>query len=426
MMSLCDMIRRGTQGMVGDTVNTADSGVSQLESGRTVTNVSLCDRVKEEVMQGGDKVSMLTGPTNHVRGVSHATSTAEQRRGASQGLAMSLCEKIKIGESTGSTSTTVAARLAEVTPVAVKVEGATGGTLCTVLGVKRPAIKLEPGTVPNDYQKRRCVSEEIASSADEGSSSDSLDPDQEAEVSSLLRESAPDGTLSQDDSHWRTWVAACNRVGVSPWRIKRRTSPRTRRKEKRKMAYVLWMIHKHQAPRSKKDKAAKPSSAYQVYLGARRVHTREGYTMVEGDCVVQAMKTMNKRFIKKYGYASMVTKRKEPLKRHMIEEFMALKEGTNLGCVKVKKTSRGYKSWRCMQAAAANSGFRKDEVTTKNQEAGLTQVQYTRASLVFVGADGTNNPDPDEKFLRAFDESCGVLLNYKPRPSKLKADQNGA
>ena len=68
-------------------------------------------------------------------------------------------------------------------------------------------------------------------------------------------------------------------------------------------------------PRSKKDPAAKPSSSYQVYLGAKRVHKRKGYDMQDGELVVLTMKAITKRFIKKYGFAPLVKKRKEPFTR---------------------------------------------------------------------------------------------------------------
>ena len=46
----------------------------------------------------------------------------------------------------------------------------------------------------------------------------------------------------------------------------------------------------------------------------------------------------------------------------------------------------GYHGGVCRQAAAAQTGFRRDEVATRVKADGLTPVQYTRESLhVFQG-----------------------------------------
>lgn len=253
------------------------------------------------------------------------------------------------------------------------------------------------------------------------SASSSLDCEQEAKLAELLRDSAPDSTLTQDNSHVRTWTAACKIVGMHPWRLKSLRSSKQRRKEMRKLAYATWVVHLNMKPRCKKDVAAKPDSAYQVYLGMRREHERRGYQMADGKFVLMAMKSMNKRFIKKWGYQALITKRKEPLTRRMIEGFLSIKEGTRLGCVKVDAKSRGYKSWRCLNATSAQTGLRKDEVSCKTKKEGLSKVQFTRESLVFA-IHGEDYPDPDARLLNLMDDTCGVKL--KPRPSK--ADQKGA
>ena len=274
------------------------------------------------------------------------------------------------------------------------------------------------------FRKRRRIQAE--SSEDSGVSSDSesgLDAhaQQLAVVDALMQDSAPDGTLTQDNSHWKTWSSACRKVGISPLRVKKRRTATQKRAERKKLAYVLWTLYNDMKPRSKADPAAKPSSAYQVFLGAKRVHERQGYTLMDGEMVPKVMKALTKQYIKKFGYRALVKKRKEPLTNSMIQKFMMMPEGTQLGCVTVRKSSRGYMSWRCLNATAANTGFRKDEIATKSMQVGLTKVQLTRASLVFV-KHGKYDADPAPEWLMDFDDTCGVLL--KPRPSK--ADQDGA
>ena len=100
-------------------------------------------------------------------------------------------------------------------------------------------------------------------------------------------------------------------------------------------------------------------------MGVCRIHERCGYHMVDSHMMVMMVKAMNKRFVKKHGYQSLMKKRKELLTRHMIERFLSLPEGTKLGCVTVSGKSKGYKSWRCLNAMAAQTGLRKDEVASK-------------------------------------------------------------
>ena len=48
----------------------------------------------------------------------------------------------------------------------------------------------------------------------DGSCSSQLDAEQENLLAELLEDSAPDSTLGQDKSHWRTWVDACAEAGI--------------------------------------------------------------------------------------------------------------------------------------------------------------------------------------------------------------------
>ena len=82
-----------------------------------------------------------------------------------------------------------------------------------------------------------------------GSCSSQLRADQENLLSEILEDSAPDSKLGQDRSHWKIWVAACAEVGISPIRSKPLRSTSQRRKEMRKLAYVVWVVHKNMLPR---------------------------------------------------------------------------------------------------------------------------------------------------------------------------------
>ena len=259
-------------------------------------------------------------------------------------------------------------------------------------------------------------------SSDDDSSG--LDSEQDRVVNELLKDAAPDGTIRQDKSHWKSWCRACDEAKVSPWRIKELKTEKQRRKERRTMAYVTWLINRNMKPRTKADRWAKPSSSYQVYLGAKRVHKRQGYAMVNGELVVLAMKAITKKFIKKHGFKPLVKKRREPFTRSMIKGFMRRdwKVGTKLGPVKVSPKSKGYQSWRCLNAAAAQAGFRKDEVSAKTKKGGFTKTQFARSMLCFcIYGEYFADPTPEQLRSMIGSTSCSVLLT--PHPSK--ADQTG-
>ena len=144
------------------------------------------------------------------------------------------------------------------------------------------------------HSKRHRAQSDSDSDSD-GSCSSQLGAEQETLLSELLEDSAPDSTLGQDRSHWKTWVAACAEAGISPTVTRSKTlrSTSQRRKEMRKLAYVVWVVHKNMLPRRKRDPAAKPVSAYQVYLGVRRIHERRGFQMVDSHMTVMMVKAMN-------------------------------------------------------------------------------------------------------------------------------------
>ena len=104
-------------------------------------------------------------------------------------------------------------------------------------GKRKWGAHLEGGS----HVKRHRVQSGSDSDSD-GSCSSQLGADQENLLSELLEDSAPDSTLGQDRSHWKMWVAACAEVGISPVRSRPLRSTSQRRKEMRKLAYVVWVV----------------------------------------------------------------------------------------------------------------------------------------------------------------------------------------
>ena len=92
---------------------------------------------------------------------------------------------------------------------------------------------------------------------------------------------------------------------------------------------------------------AQPSSAYQVFLGAKRVHKRHCYDLEHGDIVLSTIKAITKRVIATHGYRFMVKRCKEPFMRAMLLKMLSksLPAGTRLGPVIVSSKSKAYQSW---------------------------------------------------------------------------------
>ena len=136
----------------------------------------------------------------------------------------------------------------------------------------------------------------------------------------------------------------------------------------------------------------------------------------------RTIKAITKRVIAKHGYRFMVKRRKEPFTRAMLLKMLskALPAGTRLGPVTMSGKSKAYQSWRCLNAAAAQAGFRKDEMACKTKAQGMTPIKLTRSSLCFL-IQGKYVRDPSEAELREMRSWCAVML--EPRPSK--ADQGG-
>ena len=102
--------------------------------------------------------------------------------------------------------------------------------------------------------------------------------------------------------------------------------------------------------------------------------------------MLSTIKANTKSVIAKHGYRFMVKCRKEPFMRAMLLKMLSktLPPGTRLGPVTVSSKSKAYQSWRCLNASAAQAGFRKDEVACKTKAQGMTPIQLTRSSLCFL------------------------------------------
>ena len=87
-------------------------------------------------------------------------------------------------------------------------------------GAARTSFKLEK--VPRTYHqsKQTRVKAERCEVFTDSDLSSGLDEAQDQELDELLEDCAPDGTIKQDKSHWKSWCAGCAAAGISPWRIK--------------------------------------------------------------------------------------------------------------------------------------------------------------------------------------------------------------
>ena len=99
-----------------------------------------------------------------------------------------------------------------------------------------------------------------------------LDDDSVALVRQALYQGIPANTVKAELSAWKSWSAACGRLHLSKWRGRK-----AGHKESLKLGRIVLDIYHHMRPRRRTDPAAKPESAYKVYLNVRRLMKREGY-----------------------------------------------------------------------------------------------------------------------------------------------------
>ena len=249
-----------------------------------------------------------------------------------------------------------------------------------------------------------------------GDSSDSdLDDDDVARVRHIVYSGIPDNTAKAELSAWKSWYAACERLQLTPWRGRK-----TGAKENTKLARIVLDVYEHMQPRRKSDPAAKPESAFAVYLAIRRMLLREGSTSCPTVTMVRSLiKGLVVDYIERYGFRTLVPKRAAAFSAAEARQLRSLPYGSKLGRWTLQPQSLATCSWRCLNSTMFNTGMRSDEVCTRSRQAGLTKKMLTRASLVYKIA-GAHLADPTRTQLQSMTDEDGLLITV--RPSKTDSD----
>ena len=241
-----------------------------------------------------------------------------------------------------------------------------------------------------------------------------LDEDDLRVVRAMLYQGVPDNTAKAELSAWKSWSEACERLGRTKWRGRR-----TGQKEHLKLGRIVLDIYEHMLPRRKSDPAAKPESAYKVYLSVKRLMRREGEDVPNVTVVRGVIKGLVVDYIKRHGFRTLVPKRAAAFSVEQARKLRSLPLGTVIGSWTLRARSLATSSWRCMNSTLFNTGMRSDEVCTPSKKEGLTGKMLTRASLVFSIA-GETTADPSRQQLQAMTATDGVFINV--RPSKTDSD----
>ena len=246
-------------------------------------------------------------------------------------------------------------------------------------------------------------------------------------IGSFVDMAVPEGTKTKDRLAWFRWCAFCKLVtagGISPWRTDKAANsgedPVGHDRESRLLSAFLIYCREVILPRSGSDKASKPTSAYNMVAGVRRIHKRRNIIMVNCTQLAAVLKGLMAEHVEEHGYESLLPHRKEPLDAQHVRDFLSTPKGTKLGRAVVDWQSPLFMSLGALFTVGISTGIRKAEGATPNNRS-LDQRRLRRTNLLWR-FDGVSVADPTAAQLRGMvaGRDGAILI---PPPSK--ADQTG-
>lgn len=224
-------------------------------------------------------------------------------------------------------------------------------------------------------------------------------------------------TSEADVKNWRLWSEYCRTMGANPFRPG--VDPVNDRmaflREVVLLINALLHFMKTRKPRSNADKVIKPQSAMNILLGANRVMRANFSAFIPLSNLKLPLRGLMKRFVQRFGPASLIPKRREPFTNGMINSLVALPDHADLGQFgKLAIGSRERICWRAAVALATSTGFRKAELFRSNE----TTFFVCWSNLNWI-IKGVLVVEPTDAELRQLTE--GDYLAVSPMPSK--ADQ---
>ena len=146
-----------------------------------------------------------------------------------------------------------------------------------------------------------------------------------------------ESTLQRDCSHWKRWVQFCAKLGTPFIRddVAANMGIDIAGYARERRLVALFVLHtiRTMAPRTKTDPCPCPESARNTFAGVRRRHAIEtdGIQLIETKEVSIVIKAMLRIFVEKHGADVLAQDRKEPMRRSILLNMLALPNGTKIG-----------------------------------------------------------------------------------------------
>ena len=156
------------------------------------------------------------------------------------------------------------------------------------------------------------------------------------DVFRMYADSAACRTIGVDRSAWKKWKAFCQRHGIERlWRNNVAANSGADEAGHRREVYILRAFlvetHREMAPRRKKRRRAKPSSALNVATGVRRIHKRAMIKMVGCTHLAMTLRGLNAQYMKEEGSnKALLEEHKEPLNNAECRDMFRTPNGTVL------------------------------------------------------------------------------------------------
>ena len=240
---------------------------------------------------------------------------------------------------------------------------------------------------------------------------------------------------------WTRWLTHCAARQTEPWRFDVAANSGIdllgQRRESILMATFLIAVAFEIKPRSSTNSGAKPQSIMANLDAVKRLHKDKGFPMAPSSLAGQVLKGMTRRYVEKYGQEALLPSRKEPFSRREVTELLSLPNGTRLGNFRLNWSSPGGVALQALLQTEAQSGFRKDEVSSNEH----SHFDLSRDHLSFIiGHIVVRNPSTaqlqgmstgDFVIIRASSSKCDPFAQFWGNnplyfPFKLTAPINAA
>jgi hypothetical protein len=230
-------------------------------------------------------------------------------------------------------------------------------------------------------------------------------------------------TSVKDTADWQFWSKYCAHMKTSPWRTDEAASPHGSRlsylREVVLLTFALGYAMRHKVPRSKSDAMIRPATAMAFLRSVQRVHRRNHLSLIPLKALALPLKGLMRDFVLRFGPRSLLPKRREPFTNPMIATMLGVSSGVKLG----RRVLVWDSLFGCSLAAAielgAESGFRKAEMFSGNEE---TDFLHWSSFSLLIGDQWCAAQGSDRALWVRFALEGGCLAIIPPRS---KADQFG-